>query len=1097
MAKPRSKRFTYSCYRFAKSPIPKGCAVGGIIIIAFYEIHRLYFGLRLILGNPKWLAPADITAVALAGTWLLAYAFVLIVSRWFSVWFRYLAWWLSNARILWTVVVVLVLGAALWQSAITARVLKQFSTELIGGGALLVVVYWVNRARRRIVIMPFSNYSGDSTLGECVQGLAPFVVNELSRSAELYASIDQTEPIPIQSVSKRLVPATLTVQDIGEALRGVVSAESKFRFWGLEIPVGAVLGILGRLVQGPRVSGSLHKQEQTLIIIAQMEGGKWPVKGWRVNADELGEIPVPNGSAAVMKMAAQLAYRIFTDLVPSGSPRWEAVKHFSAGLALLRITSRTNSRKEVNLRRAEAAFIAALAQDNLFALCHYNLGVVYNSLAESKSAEAAFVAAAQADPQLAPAYYALAVNHWSAGERSKSESNSNAGQYYRDCVLACEQAIKLQPDNASAWNLRGMAELRIVEQQIGQPLETPEQPRGSDRAKLARNLLQTREIAASIAWRALCRVALRGQSTETPKQTVGACLLNLAVGYWRAKQARQARAVLRQVLHVKPYDCTLYFELGKILEGGGNSAKATKAYEAAVEIESRPDFWAYLAKTESLEFKRGQGHEHKDAAINAAQRALENACWLDEDCLRRVQETFLNAGETVAADVVARIPEVLKTVERKEGEDDRNYGDRMQRLRQTYQGWDWALAQVSVAVGEFEEALARLARTHEGEIRKRGLHSLCARSCRDRGELQQALEYANKAVGLDPEEPYARLELAEVYQALNDFDRAEKELTKCLDLRPEYPYALQLLGLAYQNRAVMFRQVEEKQKALLRAIEIFNSVAEVSKSMETRGWSHFYLGQFHRALLQYDQAFINLKIAEGIGFKPLETKVALGWGYVEAKAYDDVEQAFKSAIAEATKYHHSTKSSTIKVPAMGEDRALNVLLIETYLFLFLARASRGLGGTLPRRLKRYIERRIQRLDKGKAGYLAVLHDCLGLDFFRRGMIDMAISEFEQSVRLKASGIITGSGARYLRLAQAYFAKAQETTTALSPWLAKAREACVNSRETDLWGDSTREIGELVSLLDALGTEKNKTESQSVSSSDGLYLHAAADRVAMP
>ncbi len=76
----------------------------------------------------------------------------------------------------------------------------------------------------------------------------------------------------------------------------------------------------------------------------------------------------------------ELALRIFTDLALGREVRWQASRHFVAGLDYVRACLRSPQDRKVNLRHAEVCFLAALSEDEDFPHAYYNLGIVYNEL---------------------------------------------------------------------------------------------------------------------------------------------------------------------------------------------------------------------------------------------------------------------------------------------------------------------------------------------------------------------------------------------------------------------------------------------------------------------------------------------------------------------------------------------------------------------------------------------------------------------------------------------------------------------------------------------------------------------------------------------
>jgi hypothetical protein len=78
-------------------------------------------------------------------------------------------------------------------------------------------------------------------------------------------------------------------------------------------------------------------------------------------------------------------------------------------------------------------------------------------------------------------------------------------------------------------------------------------------------IIQTRETATVLAWKALCRLALTSQRHEKLKDIARTCTRNLAVAYAMAWN-RHTTSVFQQAIYLAPTDADLYFELGKVLD---------------------------------------------------------------------------------------------------------------------------------------------------------------------------------------------------------------------------------------------------------------------------------------------------------------------------------------------------------------------------------------------------------------------------------------------------------------------------------------------------------------------------------------------------
>lgn len=1034
-------------------------------------------------------------AIRLAVLSLLAFIIWIAFSAWYSVWFRHLAWWVAcGCGAVWrwlttgwrgAVVLLAVVTFVMWLRYLAIgfpHPLVEFLTVALGlrvvaVTALLVLLYWAYQAHKRIVILAFTDYTGDQGLTACVEGIAPRLLNELARLADLYRVIDEAAPAEAagstETEREAITNATISVEDVGQVLQGAVSAESKVSLGPLQVPIGAILAVVGRVVQGPRLTGGLHKKGDKLVLIAQISGGG-KRGNWRVSLDDLDNRQAAPGTETVYKMTDQLAYRFFTDLVRIGSPRWRAVRCYTEGLCLYRETLRTRRDRILKLRKAERTFIRALADDNKFARCHYNLGIVYRDLMEGESAGAAFRQALEADPNQYETYYALARHYYWKKEK------------YGDVIRFCDQAIRLRPHEARAWDLKGVAQRKLVG-----PLKAGERP------EVWTAIIPTRAIATALAWQALCRSALKGEHDEKLRDIARTCSRNLAVAHAMVKD-RRSRAIFQQSLRLVPTDAELYFELGKTLEDGGDQRGAIRAFEDALLIQDRAIYWAYLAHAYASLHKKTDRDEYKKSAQDSCERAIDCASCANEETLEYTKKAWETIGDSKEAARVESIPAVLKALEKVQPESDADYIRRLIRQLRGYRDWDWAYAQVKIKLAQqrldvahqylssdptqakkyaskaqryLKDAVEKLEKEHPLEIREQGLYGLLAMAhWLLQNKLDQALFYAERAVAQNPDRTWERSILGQVYWALNNHERAETEWNTCLNLDPN-PDALRNIASTHWSRGVALRSPRERREAFQRVIEFFNHALEMmesssldkdnpAKQMEDRGSVHYWLGQFHRELLDYDKAIAHLKIAQATGFKPLESRVHLGWTYVKAKAYDEAERTFRDAVAEARELRRKGHSFDEHAPQPGEEIPINELLGQAFLYWAFSYADRGIRLERARRLNGYAAQFIPRDKSRRQQYQAALHDCRGWICFRAEEVDKAIKELEQA-RTSA----TDAGACY-RLARAYMARAQtDAIRRRTRWLAKARDACTHAREADLRGEYCQEIADLLKQLD--------------------------------
>jgi tetratricopeptide (TPR) repeat protein len=465
-----------------------------------------------------------------------------------------------------------------WSSAHPRR----RAVQLFAAVVLLWLAYLAYRGRTRLVIEPFTGFTGDEKLDQWVAGLGPRLQSELARISDVYKVID--EAIPSQRSS--VVEVKPGVQDVGAILKDA----SAINLGPLKIPANLLVRLVGQIVSGPRITGALHKVDDDFILTAELGGGGLS-GNWRIDASSLHDRRL-RPEATIQELVVELAYRVATDLVPIGSPRWRANSAFTEGLRHYRETQRQQGDSSSRLREAERCFIRALKDDQQFRQCYFNLGVVYRKLEEHKSAQSAFRRALKEDPDDFEACYALA------------EALATDKQY-RGALWFCEAAIGINPGDARAWDLEGNAR-RYYEQQLrGLELTLPH------RDAAWKEVRAVSEIAVALAWRSLCRRALGGPSPalKSARVTALTCTRNLAVVLARESRFPHSLQLFRQAGWLAPRDSTLRLYEGRTLfwsrpEGAAKALQGT--FADGLEPEDQALLWSVLAQAHARSAARAE-----------------------------------------------------------------------------------------------------------------------------------------------------------------------------------------------------------------------------------------------------------------------------------------------------------------------------------------------------------------------------------------------------------------------------------------------------------------------------------------------------------
>lgn len=723
---------------------------------------------------------------------------------------------------------------------------------LLGLGAILLLVAAV-RARVRIVIEGFDDYrslpardqpreapeaeakpgndNGEKP-GDSVKdaGSAVLLANRLAMMRELYGFVDDPDRTPTPGT-----PAGATVQldDAASVLRSAVSAETTVSVGPISIPLGAAMGLLGRIVQAPRLRGAIHGDESRIIVTAELKMGEEP-DAWRVESD------VEDASAdrrVIESMIDQtLAYEVFSDLTLQHQARWPATKYWLDALRNVAEGQRRPRNRRLLLKEAESNFVRALSEDERFYLACLNLGIIYRRLAEDQpderrqeyilAARRVFEHAVQLRPDRWEAYHALAEGHWLT-HGSDGALEMIAG--------LCDRALSRGPDRAASariLDLRGQAELKA--QEAGQPFGDPV----GTREKACR--LAMHELARARLRRANPRQASRIQALEN---VAAQCLLNLGWATWEShgdRSGENARnphrtfeTVLRMVrlaMRLSDVDAAAHQKLAMLAVGLSDkdvlaNQQAQKPKSERLEIAERelsaaariaphnPLFGAQRAYILATSDDRGRASE----ACARAERLIDFA---DPD-QKPAQDWLIAAYRALDDDRADKLEtrqqladELKWCLEPLEGAGESSIAayeesvSRLEALRtQCGERRDWESARIATKLGRvirdghgepeersrraepfFREALAWFEEEQPDNHRLARLHDDLAQTLVLRpARSGEALREAETAMILDPLEPAYRAELAHVYELGGDPNSACSQAEHALLLNPDDP----------------------------------------------------------------------------------------------------------------------------------------------------------------------------------------------------------------------------------------------------------------------------------------------------------------------
>ncbi len=264
---------------------------------------------------------------------------------------------------------------------------------------------------------------------------------------------------------------------------------------------------------------------------------------------------------------------------------------FTEGLRYYRKTQRATKDCNIRLRKAEKSLLEAARDDEKFAQCHYNLGIVYKGLGENGSAKAAFRKAIEVEPGHYDACYALA------------ETNLDT-EDYAEALWICDTAVGIRAGDARAWDLRAYA------------FRQHEQARRNVKFALSpsdpawEEILRYCQVGTALSWRKLCRLALSGRSAnlEEWRRSALLCTSNLAVVFGRKEKFAESEKVFRQAAQLVRHDPPTQVSFGKALYRSGRWVEAcgilTEVFEDGLDLRDRVALWAILTRARAYQAAR-------------------------------------------------------------------------------------------------------------------------------------------------------------------------------------------------------------------------------------------------------------------------------------------------------------------------------------------------------------------------------------------------------------------------------------------------------------------------------------------------------------
>ena len=1024
--------------------------------------------------------------------------------------------------------------------------------------ALLVLLLWALRAarqsRKRVVVEEFVDHtseqpkpSGEDTNDQqpeparkgtdkqteaAAKGLSTLLVVELARLRDLYRVVNDQRADPwAVGNDKEARAATFTTEDDSGFLKSAVSTESRFSVGPLTIPVGTILNLAGRLAQGPRIVGSLHREGERLILTAQrMGGGK--SYSWRVDRFSPVAQSVDQGDHNLDGMVAELACRMFTDLAERGSDSWRAVRAFSNGLRAYRDCLHTPKDRRLKLKRAEREFTEALAEDNNFDLVYYNLGLVYAELGQHKAAKAAFSEAIARNPKRWEAFYALGrVHHYNDKE-------------HESAVQLCQRVISFAPepedtepnprDTANAYNLKGLALKDLALKDLA----------SKDLDRTNRDFLGPAigsfKQAVTQSWRGLSTAERRKQTGNEAEQDAvpqlralaSTCLGNLAAAYREAADKstdteqgplyRRAEALLRQAMYITPSEARLYHELGKVHLRQGKYNLAIHELDLAVQglrlaTHTRPaeaTFWADLA----LSYAVRNDRRSQEFAKRGCEKVLEAVDYDDvegsREALKTAAKAYREVGRKDRADhfatiraghfeTIVEIVAATKKVAEEVGQGVNNGEAKFPELEAKLENYDensqereWA--QVSFVLGKLylaankpkkaeehlRDALEKLEETYPMEIAHLKLRDVLSESLKAQNKYAEASQEAEKrgealqkaegALGLEPFNPSRHEELGEVYYGFEALEDAQGAWEIALLWNPGNPAVCTKVGRSHYRLIQDCHETDRRKATSQRAAEYLERALGLygSDQMESKGETHHFLGLLRLDSGEYAKAISHLKVAHALGFTPWVTRLFLGEAYRKNHASNECIRQYRQLIEEVKESIDKGEPVNERV---GEESGNPIwrseILARAYCGIAFEYAERGVK--LEDALSHVEEARAKadelEDDAARDRCLAECAGCEGWILYKQDRIDPAIKRLEYAISLNADA------ESYLHLALAYERKTQKCKDEDQAWFlsTRTRTHCRHAQNTDIKKEYWQDVDELLVRLDKFEAGRNE------------------------
>jgi len=946
-----------------------------------------------------------------------------------------------------------------------------FSTLFI----LTILFFVVTKQKKRIVIEPFVDFTGaDPKKG--AKGLSTLLMANLLKLQKTFSE-SEAEQTPVSAAvgQCRTINAAIIPGQMETVLKSLESGESEISFGFLKIPIGLVAALFARMVKSPRILATLHKDNETIILNAQITGWRKPYN-WQVVRTEKNE--------SMEEMLEELSYRIFNHLYMESTESWSAIKAVGEGLSQYRDSLGAKEDKRRKLKKAERKFMEALSKDPDFDLIYYNLGLVYLELEEWGAAEPTFIKAVENNPERWESYYALALacsKHLNS-EQEKFDKEKKC-KMYNDIIQRCERAIALKPYAAEAYNQKAITICHEIEEKCN----IDENYKGADEnyKEAIKSQIYATKFAYMDLW--IAKFSNWGKNQKQEEIVVN-CLQNLAKVFYRKGRYKKAEILLQHALSLDSSNKNLYFELGKIYHIQTKNKDAINMYKSAIRIMPRQEYWAFL----SLAYeKKGE----KNLAEYAFKKAKEYISCIKEFTSEIEEFEKAYRGAPKDLEKLEELRSLIVFRAKYDLRDSKEIPDEFRKyvlncFREKRKDWrcGWIFYQLGkcysrsnrhhTAVRYFKKAKEVFEEDHRKEMKYCEIEARLAESLAKQGFYHDALKHALNAVNDDPLYSPKRKKLGEIYFRIEDYDLAENELEKALLWNPNDQEIYWLLGLTFFTKAWGYHKSEERNNLLKRSIDSFRHALDLLKreEIDKKGAIDYAIGRVYDFMGEHNKAISYFEIADAIHRKKLLPGLQLGWQYFKNGQFEQAEKTFLKLIDYIEKGKEENRVLGFHGYKDIDERVEGEIIALIYYALAFCWIDRDAGFGKASELLEKAEDHIKGLRNNKGekhnkddqflkeriDYAeSYWEDGMGWLAFKRDDINGAIEHFQKSIDLKPHPRV------YLHMALAYEKQADayiyEEKKAES--LELSRRYCMNAKKTDVNEEHRTEIEVLLARLD--------------------------------